>query len=71
MREEEQMEEVQQKAKACKSCTPFTKINIPNIMGVEDYHYNKHCNKQSKQAKLLNRSQLAKMKKYFPYMSLP
>ena len=27
----EQMEEVQREAKACKSCTLFTKLNIPNI----------------------------------------
>ena len=25
------MEEVQREAKACKSCTPFTKLDIPNI----------------------------------------
>ena len=25
------MEEVQREAKACKSCTPLTKLNIPNI----------------------------------------
>ena len=31
MQKNEQMEEVQREAKACKSCTPFTKLDIPNI----------------------------------------
>ena len=31
MQKNKQMEEVQREAKACKSCTPLTKINIPNI----------------------------------------
>ena len=37
------MEEVQREAKACKSCTPFTKLNIPNIwekVNQKDKHYN-------------------------------
>ena len=33
----EQMEEVQREAKVCKSCSPFTKLNIPNIWKKENY----------------------------------
>ena len=45
------MEEVQREAKACKSCTTFTKVNIPNIWEKDDYvtrNKNNNSNKASK-----------------------
>ena len=47
----EQMEEVQREAKACKSCTPFTKLDIPNIWKKENYVTANNTTKQSKQNK--------------------
>ena len=47
----EQMEEVQREAKACKSCTPFTKLDIPNILKKENYVTANNTTKQSKQNK--------------------
>ena len=44
------MEEVQREAKAYKSCTPFTKLDIPNIWKKRKLCYSKQYNK-TKQAK--------------------
>ena len=49
------MEEVQREAKACKSCTPFTKLDIPNIWKKENYVTVNNTTKQSKQ-NLLNKA---------------
>ena len=37
------MEEVQREEKACKSCTPFTKLDIPNIWKKENYKKQNTC----------------------------
>ena len=49
------MEEVQREAKAYKSCTPFTKLDIPNIWKKENYVTANNTTKQSKQ-NLLNKA---------------
>ena len=49
------MEEVQREAKACKSCTPFTKLDIPKIWKKEKYVTANNTTKQSKQ-NLLNKA---------------
>ena len=36
-------------AKACKSCTPFTKLNIPNIWEKDNHDTTNITTKQSKQ----------------------
>ena len=51
MQKNKQMEEVQREAKACKSCTHLTKINIPNIWE-RQLSYNKQYNKTNKASKI-------------------